>query len=471
MAQGGTIVTPGDARPVGIDGTNHFGGKDPSSGNHKRRKFPSHQQNKILGDRQSNENANNNAAMPSSPIDPTPIPLETTLGSRQSTLFRFLNTTGMFRKETASTELEALDFAHDPSEATAADSTNSQSLDVGANIDIDPTPFPYPERPPQNTMQSITSWQAPAAPSHPPAEHMGRMSVQQLRREQQQKEQQQQQSVLGTGLQDGNSEIQKHHNNNDDDNNDNYSVVDNGTGLEEELEEIPTSGLMIMNDRPIDDDRVNSTALPPPPKGLKAEVSDWLTSFFPSPSKAVGAPDIGTRNFNTKNHTTNSNTGSFGPPSFSLNNNNNNFEYDDEPTVMPPPPGGGAGLGRAVSSTIFGLVESPSLLLTTLKSGMSSMFGAFPPVAAPRSPSIRRFPSAFDQQQQQQQQQEQTGLRHFGGVTGGDNTTVIGNHSVLGQRAQRQGSLLDDVEETPMEKELRKMSNESSNKLGEHTRC
>jgi hypothetical protein len=202
---------------------------------------------------------------------------------------------------------------------------------------------------------------------------------------------------------------------------------------EESLADMPTLGLLTRDST----DGGYDVAPPPPAKGLRTQMSDWLTSVFPSPTKQEnGSLDDGD-NYNTKKNN------NIDPRS--LNN------MDNGGSAIPPPPGGGAGLGRGVSSTIFGLVESPSLFLTTLKSGVSSIFGdsMFSSQAPQDSSPIRRFPSSFRQQQQQQQQ---IALRQpFGGKGG----AMTGHQPVLGERAQKRASLLDDFDETPMEKALR----------------
>lgn len=158
-----------------------------------------------------------------------------------------------------------------------------------------------------------------------------------------------------------------------------------------DMDEMPTSGLLDDSD------------VAPPPKALKSQMSDWLTSFLPSPSK--------------------------GDP--------NRVSFKQAPTstaqeaAMPPPPGGGANMGRSASSAFFGLVESPSLLLTSLKSGVSSMFGdsVYTPENATMPASARRFSSTMQQQQ-----------NGFLGVK---------------TKGSRRDSLLDDVEETDDMRNLR----------------
>ncbi len=206
------------------------------------------------------------------------------------------------------------------------------------------------------------------------------------------------------------------------------------------MDDFPTVGLIN------DDEEV----LPPPtPRGLKTQMSDWFTSIFPSPSKtslANAAPP------NTKNDA---------KPAAAQQQ-----QQVDEASIPPPP---GAGMGRSVSSALFGsLIESPSLFLTTLKSGVSSMFGDS--VVGQDAGPIRRFPSSFQRQEQQQEEQTQTTTTappsSYSGTTNSITTNTTGMiPAVLGEKATRGDSLLDDFEETPMEKSLRNV-NASSNSTG-----
>lgn len=356
------------------------------------------------------------------PIDETPFPMETTLVSRQSTLFRFLNNTGIFGRGTS------VDLAPPTGVTNPSSATNTASFDAGVNVDqirlqndVDTS---------QNSLQS-TSWPQQVASDRisnlqyhqeqrtsrqffSSDQHMGKTSVQQLRSQQLQ----QQQSLIASGFENGNN------------------IVNSIAGLEEEMEEIPTSGLMMPSGHNRTDGGHDAAPLPPP-KGLKTQMSDWLTSFFPSPTKGDGSMD----NYNRTNN--------------NIFDSSSHSGIDNEGTTIPPPPGGGAGLGRSVSSAIFDLVESPSLLLTTLKSGMTSLFGdsVLPPAPGVLSTPTRRFPSSFQQQIRQQQQQNVLQQHFLGKASAGG--TMVGNHPVLGERAKRRGSLLEDFEETPMEKELR----------------
>merc|ERR1712224_1090014 len=80
--------------------------------------------------------------------------------------------------------------------------------------------------------------------------------------------------------------------------------------------------------------------------------------------------------------------------------------------------------------------------MTNLKSGITSFFGdPFSPAPAPPSSPMRQFPTAVSQQQHGQQ-------------------NFRGNGFFLGNAASKPDSLLDDFEETPMEKELRNAKRE-----------
>ena len=220
--------------------------------------------------------------------------------------------------------------------------------------------------------------------------HMGKTSVQELRSKQKQPQQQRQQQQQ--------QQQQR----------------------QDEMDEIPMSGL-------INDDEVPP---PPTPRGLKTQMSDWFTAIFPSPSKA-----------------------SLQENSEATANDNKNIASDDltllpeediDVAPIPPPPD----VGRSASSALFGtLIESPSMLLTTLKSGVSSMFGDSMFKEDEMAAPIRRFPSSF------QQQRGQTTLQPPSLSAG---NTMMGRHTVLGEKAT--DSLLDDFEETPMEQSMRNVN-------------
>jgi hypothetical protein len=143
-----------------------------------------------------------------------------------------------------------------------------------------------------------------------------------------------------------------------------------------------------------------------PSKGLTSQVSDWLTSFLPAgKGLSGGKSDVG----------------------------------DESPA--PPPPGGDESLTRSISSSIFGLVESPSIFLTNLKSGVTSIFGD--PFGSLKSSSdlqpIPIHPPGFFPQNQD-----------------GSGNNGPGPIPILGEApSSKRDSLLDDYEETPMEMELR----------------
>jgi hypothetical protein len=356
--------------------------------------------------------------------DPLPLPTQP-LEERQSTLFRFLNDTSIFSRGNSNTTTDhdnnnnnnnnidpislpennisqnVSQRGHDDSSGSGSGSSGQQGQDDVFALNLQQSisgmfSFSRPGQQQQQQPASLLSFQGQGP--------MGRMTVEQLRELQVQKQQQQVQNFTGDR---------------------------SGDAEEEEMQEILTIGLLTNNNSNNDSDIVASAAAPPT-KGLASQASDWMASLFPATnSKLDGTPS---RKF---------------PP---IHNGNNNDDEDE--VAIPPPPGGGVGgvygnpsLGRSVSSTIFGLVESPSLLLTSLKSGISSNFwdpfAPSPAAAVSSSSPMRRFPN--------------NELQHFGGnVVNGYNIGggLIGN-PFLGQASERRESLLDDVEDTPMEKQLR----------------
>eukprot|EP00529_Nitzschia_sp_RCC80_P013456 CAMPEP_0113451110 /NCGR_PEP_ID=MMETSP0014_2-20120614/6172_1 /TAXON_ID=2857 /ORGANISM="Nitzschia sp." /LENGTH=596 /DNA_ID=CAMNT_0000342461 /DNA_START=68 /DNA_END=1861 /DNA_ORIENTATION=+ /assembly_acc=CAM_ASM_000159 len=126
------------------------------------------------------------------------------------------------------------------------------------------------------------------------------------------------------------------------------------------LEEVPTTGLFPSN---MTESEAAAAAPPPPARGLTAQMSDWLNSFFPAGEE--GGPST---------------------PSPGDRKPAPNSRSDGNSPVPPPPPVGQTGSGslsRSVSSTIFGLVESPSQLITSLKTGITGMFGNDPTSSDP----------------------------------------------------------------------------------------
>jgi hypothetical protein len=168
------------------------------------------------------------------------------------------------------------------------------------------------------------------------------------------------------------------------------------------LEDVPTIGLFPSD---MSESEAVAIAPPPPARGLTAQMSDWLNSFFSSgehvpatqsPDDRKPAPDL------------------------------------DSP-IPPPPLGGRSGSGslsRSVSSAIFGLVETPSQLLTSLKTGITSMFASDPNSSDPLP---------------------------VGGVAGippvGASVPVFGKVTTR----KRQSLIDDDDDESPMETKLRTM--------------
>ena len=366
-------------------------------------------------------------------IDETPFPMETTLGARQSTLFRFLDNTTLFGRGASVAPAPAIGISN-PSSATAAGSFDGVGVKAHPaqlqNDNATQNPASWPQQTASDRINSSLQYQQQeqrtSMTSFSSDIQMGRTSVQKLQSQQLQE----QESLLASGF-----------------DNENNKVTTDMIGFEEKLEEISTSELR--NGQHSSDGGEDGVLSPP--KASKTQISDWLNSVFPSPIKRGGSS-------HTYNHTTKDGFDS---------SSNNNDTVDNWRATIPPPPGGGSGLGRSASSAIFGLVESPSLLLTSLKSGVSSLFGdsIFPqsPVDAMLTP-IRRFPSTFQQQQQQKMRQEQQHMQQQQQMrlqpqqVGGNvaaRGAIIGNHQILGEPTKRRSSLLEDFEETPMEMELR----------------
>jgi len=383
-------------------------------------------------------------------IDPLPLPTQP-LEARQSTLYRFLNSTGLFGREKVAATATATGHIHIDS-TPLPDANISQSMsrmtDVGTinNSDrIDARQqgqdlfslnsqqstsgafsFSRPNQQQQQQQSSLPSSQG----------LMGRMTVGQLReqhmqKQQRQRQQQQVQNFVAPHL------VAKQNDTSD-------GVAANGSNHddEEDMQEMPTTGLLNSNDSAVD------TAAQPT-KGLTSQVSDWLTSFFPTNTN-LKFDEVPRRKR---------------PPPI----------YDDDDGVaIPPPPGvaaaataGEPSLARNISSTIFGLVESPSLLINSLKSGISSNF--WDPFSSStvsfNSPS-RQFPNASSSQQQHNHHQQQQQQKFGGNVLNGNNCGGLIGYPVLGQASEKRGSLLDDVEDTPMEKELRNAKIEETPRRG-----
>ena len=291
-------------------------------------------------------------------IEATPLPVETTLGSRQSSMFRFFNNSGIFgwgapvapafnRGTTAPYNVRSNEGM-----------INQQGINT-SKIPLESTPWAQQVRAGSNGSSAIRSDRRTG------------------------------QDSLAYSRVNGNKSSSS------------------AVGLGSDMQEISTMGLM---------DNCDDTAHPPPPKRLKAQMSDWLNSFMSSPPTKVTRPQGSVNNFKSSQ-----------------------TDVDNDGAAIPPPPGGGGGLGRSVSSAIFDLVESPSLLLTSLKAGVSSMFGGS---TIPQS-SFQQQMQRMQTQKQQQQQNIMQQQRNFG------------NQPVLGERAKQRSSLLEDFEETPMEMELR----------------
>ena len=438
-------------------------------------------------------------------------PMPTTLGWRDSRLFRVLaNNTGIFSRDSVKTQAAEI---VDPLTVPACNSVYGDA-NAGISIGTDPRELPnsdllqnslYSALLPQQQMpesflrsneQSEQNQQQQKDCAFTTSGHqrMGRINVQQLQRHQELGQQQQQYQMVAPCFAYG---PKKH-------------CSTSITGLQEhqkgkeELEEIRTLGLTNMSvNHGVDcSDR---TTIPLPTKGLKSHMSDLFTSFFTKEDRDGSSTNNWTSN-NTNtivgvniNHSADGgdldrDRAAIVPPpvtkvlkaqlsdfffaSFfaedglsadNWNNNNdtnhnniqpptrNDIDDDDEDAPISCPPGENleGGLLRSISSTIFGSGESSLLLMTNLKSSVTSLF-----LGDPNLSPVRLFPTRLSQQKQQQQNDLQ---QEFGeGVGGGGNISVgdvgmsgNGNHPILGQIAKRQTSLLDDFEETPMEQQLR----------------
>lgn len=299
-------------------------------------------------------------------IDPLPLPTQP-LEARQSTLDRFLNSTGLFGRENpnfADSNVHANVIDNNSTSSEAAFPPNYQRGSSGL--------FSFSRSVPQQQQQQQQS------SIFPPRGIMGRMTIEQL--------QTKQYCDPSRGITAASA------------------VALNRSHEKEEMQEIPTANLL-------DDD---SIAVPPPMKGLTSQVSEWLTSFFPTDSSptADGSPRKKS------------------PPIF---NNNVDAAIPSPPGRIPTSMKGEPSLMRNISSTIIGLTESPSMFLTSLKSGMSSMF-------------LPQFQNTQPSALSSSQQQEVYHRDHFGGNMW---------NSDSGQASKKRASLLDDIEDTPMEKQLR----------------
>eukprot|EP00934_Nitzschia_sp_Nitz4_P006317 Nitzschia sp. Nitz4//scaffold191_size41780//36734//38362//NITZ4_007477-RA/size41780-processed-gene-0.39-mRNA-1//1//CDS//3329540211//6307//frame0 len=134
-------------------------------------------------------------------------------------------------------------------------------------------------------------------------------------------------------------------------------------------------------------------AVPPPSNRLTSQVSDWLGSFWPLGRDGQARPN----------------------------------PQDQENFQPPPPPEGN--LERRASSSIFNLARSPSQFLTSLRSGVSSMFGGDDLTPVPVNQMNGRVPEATPA------------------------APIIGTATT-----SKPDSLLDDYEETPLETRLRSVT-------------
>jgi hypothetical protein len=164
----------------------------------------------------------------------------------------------------------------------------------------------------------------------------------------------------------------------------NTASMEGYTNPSDPWEEMPAMPTMGLNDTPRRPPHANTEVIPPAMNRLTSQVSDWLTSFLP----------VGTSQ-----------------------------EKPAAPQNQDTSPPMGDNLERSVSSSIFGLVRSPSQFLTNLKSGVTSMFGGtadLEPVSIAEQTATMRTP--------------------------------------ISSISAKRDSLLDDYDETPMEAQLRMLS-------------
>jgi hypothetical protein len=141
--------------------------------------------------------------------------------------------------------------------------------------------------------------------------------------------------------------------------------------------------------------REQGAAVPPPVNRLTTQVSDWLNSFWP-----LGKDGL--------------------------------LEEPKEET--PPPPVFEPG----ISSTLMGLVRTPSRLLTSLKSGVTSMI--------------------FAEINSDNNNSNHSSQSYGQSVVPPPPSNNMAPHMLGNASSQRRDSLLDDYEETPLEKSLRSVS-------------
>lgn len=181
-------------------------------------------------------------------------------------------------------------------------------------------------------------------------------------------------------------------------------------GQSGEMDEMPTNGLFpagMENVQGLEslESSSNLEATPPPMNRLTSQVSDWLTTFWP--------------------------LGKEPQPSQQM--------QQQARQATPPPPGGGEKLERSMSSTFFNLVRSPSQFLTSLKTGVTSMFGGDD--LNPRGSFMMNNNS------------------NASNIAGAVGNNLQGSVPIMGTASSTaKDSLLDDYEETPLETRLRSVS-------------
>lgn len=198
--------------------------------------------------------------------------------------------------------------------------------------------------------------------------------------------------------------------------------------LNGEMEEMPTTGLFptgMENTQAFQPLGASANAYdgaaPPPMGRLTTQVSDWLTSFWPlGKEQQMQQQQMQQRQQQMQQQ----------------------MQQQQAESQAAPPPPPGDNLERSISSTLFNLARSPSQFLTSLKTGVTSMFGGddLNPVPVARTSFI--------------------GTPHAGNL-GGDNgiaNSMQGGGAVIGTASTGKDSLLDDYEETPLESRLRSVS-------------
>mmetsp|Transcript_30335 Transcript_30335/g.71517 ORF Transcript_30335/g.71517 Transcript_30335/m.71517 type:complete len:300 (+) Transcript_30335:1113-2012(+) len=250
----------------------------------------------------------------------TPLPIETTMQSRQSTMFRFLSSLGL--------------VSGSGRPKNDADPPDTDRTNTGSVLHKGPGLLLSRQRQPK----SVSS-EAPRL--------MGRRTVQQLRLEQQQQQQ--------------NSELQYEVPAPDGSMGRNLGRTTKPRGSnEQEVERFQqTNDLLSVHRTREGGDSLALAASPSPTKGLKAQVSDWLTFFHPTEEEPLGHVIDGNRNRDKS--LDNNSTITIKP----LSKN----DVDDEGHTIPSPP---KASNRNISSAFSDFFAPP---MATMMSSISSLFG------------------------------------------------------------------------------------------------